>query len=39
VNVPDQNVAAYEAEIEAIVARLYRLTDAERALIEGRDGK
>jgi hypothetical protein len=31
-----QNVAVYEAEIGAIVARLYGLTEAERAIIEGR---
>jgi hypothetical protein len=61
VTVPGQNVAAYEAEIEAIVqqcldaqgqavaaaeaeiddivARLYGLTDADRAIIEGKEGK
>jgi hypothetical protein len=32
-----QNAAAYEAEIGAIVARLYGLTDAERTLTEERD--
>jgi len=30
-----QNVAHYEAEINTITARLYGLTDAERAIIEG----
>ena len=33
-----QAIAAYEAEIGAIVARLYGLTDADRANIERRDG-
>jgi hypothetical protein len=33
-----QAVAAYEAEINTIVARLYGLTEAERAIIEGREG-
>jgi hypothetical protein len=33
-----KDVASYEAEIDAIVARLYSLTDAERQVIEGRDG-
>jgi hypothetical protein len=33
-----QNVAAYEAEIDDIVARLYGLTEAERAIIAGREG-
>lgn len=31
-----QNVAQWEAEIDQIVARLYGLTDAERAIIEGK---
>jgi len=31
-----KNVAAYEAEIGAIVARLYGLTDGEGAIIEGK---
>jgi len=35
--VQGQAVAAYEAQIEAIVARLYGLTDAERTVIEGRE--
>ena len=30
-----QAVAAYEAEIDDIVARLYSLTDAELAIIQG----
>jgi len=33
-----QAVAAYEADIGAIVARLYNLTDAEIAIIEGQAG-
>jgi hypothetical protein len=33
-----QAVATYEAEIDTIVARLYGLTEAERALIEGKEG-
>ncbi len=33
-----QAVAAYEAEIDEIVAHLYGLTDADRAIIERRDG-
>jgi hypothetical protein len=37
-NAQGQTVAAYEAEIDTIVARLYGLTDAERALMEGREG-
>ncbi|ATS18947.1 hypothetical protein BRW62_09560 [Parathermosynechococcus lividus PCC 6715] len=32
-----QAVAPYEAEIDDIVARLYGLTEAERAIIAGRD--
>jgi len=32
-----QAVTAYEAEIDAIVARLYGLTDADRTIIEGRE--
>lgn len=32
-----QAVAAYEAEIDAIVARLYGLTDSERRIIEGKE--
>jgi len=31
----NQNIAAYEAEIEAIVARLYSLTDAELQILRG----
>lgn len=34
-----QAVASYEAEIDAIVARLYSLTDAERTIIEGKEGQ
>jgi hypothetical protein len=37
-NAQGQSVAAYEAEIDTIVARLYGLTEAERDLIEGREG-
>ncbi|MBD2425733.1 hypothetical protein [Phormidium sp. FACHB-1136] len=37
-NAQGQAVAAAEAEIDTIVARLYGLTDAERAIIEGRKG-
>ncbi|ATS18944.1 hypothetical protein BRW62_09545 [Parathermosynechococcus lividus PCC 6715] len=33
-----KNVTAYEAEIDDIVARLYGLTEAERAIIAGREG-
>jgi hypothetical protein len=33
-----QAVAAYEAEIDAIIAHLYGLMEAERAIIEGREG-
>ncbi|MCH9056647.1 Eco57I restriction-modification methylase domain-containing protein [Synechococcus sp. PCC 6716] len=33
-----KDVAAYEAEIDDIVARLYGLTEAERAIIAGREG-
>jgi hypothetical protein len=32
-----QNVTQWETEIDDIVARLYGPTDAERAIIEGRD--
>ena len=32
-----QAVAAAEAEIGAIVARLYGLTEAERAIVEGKE--
>lgn len=32
-----QNVAPYEAEIDAIVARLYGLTEVECAIIGGSD--
>ena len=32
-----KNVTAYEAEIDDIVARLYGLTEAERAIIAGKD--
>ncbi|WP_448527641.1 hypothetical protein [Parathermosynechococcus lividus] len=32
-----KNVAAYEAEIDAIAARLYGLTDGERRIIEGKE--
>lgn len=34
-----KNVAAYEAEIDDIVAHLYGLTDAERQIIEGKEGQ
>jgi len=34
-----QAVAAAEAEIDAIVARLYSLTDAERKIIEGKESQ
>ncbi len=34
-----QNVAAYEAEIEAIVARLYGLTEAEGAIVKDKKDK
>ncbi|GAB4376993.1 MAG: hypothetical protein Kow00121_25270 [Elainellaceae cyanobacterium] len=34
-----QAIAAYEAEIDDIVARLYGLTDAERTIIEGKEGQ
>jgi hypothetical protein len=33
-----QDVAAYEAEIDAIVAHLYGLIDADLEIIEGREG-
>ena len=33
-----QAVAATEAEIDDIVARIYGLTDAERKIIEGKEG-
>ena len=33
-----KNVAPYEAEIEAIVARLYGLTEGERAIVEEKEG-
>ncbi len=33
-----QRFAHWEAEIDQIVARLYGLTDAERAMIEGERG-
>jgi len=32
------NVAPYEAEIEAIVVRLYGLTELERSIVEGKEG-
>ena len=33
-----KNVAPYEAEIEAIVVRLYGLTELERSIVEGKEG-
>ena len=33
-----KNVALYEAEIEAIVVRLYGLTELERSIVEGKEG-
>lgn len=32
-----QAIAPYEAEIDAIIARLYGLTDTERQIIEGKE--
>ena len=34
-----QAVAQWEAEIDDIVAHLYGLTDAERVIIEGKEGQ
>lgn len=35
-NAQGKDVAPYEAEIDAIVARLYGLTEAERAIVKGK---